>query len=157
MCPSIPPEKVFWVETFKSWLLTPPQVFSSRIVTKVWAKESHSSADRLILIFFPVNCTCRKRIPSLASEIPLNHPGCFLLPARQKCYSWSGQAGKLARLQRPRGTSRAAGDAALAQPSPGTASRVATDAGRKALPSQAVASCPTVLRSPGKADGWVFK
>lgn len=35
MCPSIPPEKVFWVETFKSWLLTPPQVFSSRIVTKV--------------------------------------------------------------------------------------------------------------------------
>lgn len=35
MSPSIPTEKVFWVETFKNWLLTTMQVFSSWIVTKV--------------------------------------------------------------------------------------------------------------------------
>lgn len=93
MCPSVPPEKVFWAETFKNWLLTTTQVIRSRIVTKVWEKESHSSADQLIIIFFPVNCTCRKRIPSLTSEIPRNHPGCFLLPAHQKFYSWNWQAG----------------------------------------------------------------
>lgn len=135
MSPSIPPEKVFWVETFKNWLLTTTQVFSSRIVTKVWEKESHSSADWLILIFFPVNCTCRKRIPSLALEIPLNHPGCFLLPARQKFYSWSWQARKLASLQCPQCTSWAAWNTTVAQLSQGTTSRVATYAGRKALPS----------------------
>lgn len=68
------------METFKTWLPTTTQVLSLRIVTKVWEKETHSSAGCLTLICFPANCTCRKHIPSLALGTPLNTQPAFSFP-----------------------------------------------------------------------------